>query len=277
MARSIQVIYNDLMPRVKEALGIEQTTVVSAVSVEGVIVYAFAFASNLLEQLWDLFKSDVNTLVGAKNPHTLLWYATAGEEFQLGYPLVESTLQYDNTGVSPEDVEASRIITYISVTEGNDALRVKVATEGATDLEVLTPSELNSFSAYMARKKDAGVTLSIESNEADKLRLEIDVFVDPLLFASNGTLIAPGEEPVRSVISEYLKNLPFNGVFALDLMVDNVQQINGVVFTQIRSAEWAYGLLDFSSISGFIIPDAGYLRFNEPTDLTINYRFQSPV
>lgn len=242
MARSVNTIYNDLIIKVKEGLGISEATVISAVSLEGILCYAFAVATNVVEQIFDAFKAEVTEAVSRLKPHTLKWYASIAELFQYGYELDSDTLEYDNTGLTDEDIAAAKIIEYVAVVELENVLRIKVAKQGALDLEVLTSPEQTAFEAYMNRKKDAGVKLQIESNEPDDLKLTADIYVDPLLFNADGTLIEGGD-PVRDAIKTYLKNLPFNGVFALALLVDEIQKVPGVVLPHILLAESRYGAL----------------------------------
>lgn len=277
MARSVQTIYDELLPKVKEALGIAPSTVITTTSFEGMLTYAFAFVSNILETVYDLFKVEIETLVAQKKPQTEQWYAEIAKDFQYGYTIDDETLEYDNTGLTPEQIEASKIIQYVAVVEGVNVVRVKVATQGSADLDVLNPDQLTAFSAYMIRKKGAGVKLSIESNTADSLKAEIDVYVDPLKFNANGGDALLDGEPLRDVVIAYLKKLPFNGIFAIDFMVDELQKQDGVVFTRVKTAEWRYGALPFTSIGAFVTPDAGYLRFENPEDLVLNYIFQNPI
>ena len=276
MARTVQEIYDGLMPKVKEALGIDPSVVISAVSIEGMLVWAFAFAANLVELVFDKVKAEIQAYVDNMKPHTRLWYANRVREFQYGYTIDDETLKYDNTGLTDEQVEASLIIDSVSVIDGDNDLQIKVAKQGASDLEPLDSDELNALESYMARMKDAGVKLNIASTEADQFKFTADIYVDPLLFNSTGFLIGSAEQPVHNAVKNYLKNLPFNGELSIDRLVDQIQQVSGVVFTQVTSAEHKYGDLDFTSVNAFVIPDSGYVRFENESDLQLTFKFRNP-
>jgi hypothetical protein len=154
---------------------------------------------------------------------------------------------------------------------------MKVAKLG-TDLEPLAAGELTAFRAYMARVKDAGVSLQIDSLVADKLKLELDVYYNPLILNSIGQRIDGSDlEPVKNAITKYLQNLPFNGVFVLTYLVDELQKVDGVTIPKVKVAQAKYGLFPFTSINELYQPDSGYLRFEVPGDLVLNYIPQSPL
>lgn len=231
-----------------------------------------------VEILFDTLKTEVNDLLAALKPHTLRWYAKKAAAFQYGCELAVDSDVYDNTLLTEEQVDATLIVKYVAVTEGNKLLRVKVATED-TDLEPLTEPQLEAFAEYMARIKDAGVRLQIESNAADSLKLSLKIFYDPLILNSDGQRIDGADsEPVQNAVKAYLKNLPFNGTFVLAYLTDALQKVDGVVIPHIVEAYTKYGALPFTSIDVKYEPDAGYLRIaDEEEDLTIEFVPQSQL
>ncbi len=226
-----------------------------------------------VEVLFDTHKQEMNDLLALLKPHTSRWYANKAKLFQYGYALPIDTDQYDNTGLTDEEIEESQIVKYSAVTEGEDGrLRIKVAKEG-DDLEPLEAGELISFSEYMARIKDAGVRLLITSNTPDKLKMEWDIYFDPLILNSVGQRIDGSElTPVQDAIKDYLKILPFNGVYVLAFHVDAIQKVDGVVIPHIKSALTSYAAFAFTSVNVQYLPDAGYLRFeDDEVDLVLNF------
>jgi hypothetical protein len=230
-----------------------------------------------VEVLFDTLKAEVNELLDVLKPHSLRWYATKARAFQYGYTLPIDSDKYDNTGLTETQISNSLIVKYAAVTELTKGLRMKVAKLG-TDLEPLAAGELTAFRAYMARVKDAGVSLQIDSLVADKLKLELDVYYDPLILNSIGQRIDGSDlEPVKNAITKYLQNLPFNGVFVLTYLVDELQKVDGVTIPKVKVAQAKYGLFPFTSINELYQPDSGYLRFEVPGDLVLNYIPQSPL
>jgi hypothetical protein len=276
MARSVDEIYNELLPKVKNALGIDENTIVSAVSIEGMLTYAFAFAANLVEQVFDKVKAEIQSYVDNMKPHSRLWYSNMVKDFQYGYEVDEETLNYDNSGLTEEEIAASKIVESVSIVDGDNNLQVKVARKDGDDLGAFSSDQLNALESYIGIKKDAGVKINLTSNEADQLKMSADIYVDPLLFNSDGTLIVTGETPVHDAIKKHLKNLPFNGVYSVVGHIDEIQAVDGVVFPGKVAIEHKYGDLGFTSISDFVIPDAGYLRFENENDLQLTFKFRSP-
>lgn len=230
-----------------------------------------------VEVLFDTLKTEVTELLDLLKPHTLRWYATKAKAFQYGYTLPADTDKYDNSLLTETQITTSQIVKYAAVTELTKGLRIKVAKLGA-DLEPLSAPELTAFRAYMARVKDAGVSLQIDSLPADNLKLELDIYYDPLLLNNVGQRIDGSDlTPVKTAIENYLKNLPFNGLFALTFLVDALQKVDGVVIPKIKVAQAKYGAFPFTSINEIYAPDSGYLRFAVPGDLVLNYIAQSPI
>lgn len=230
-----------------------------------------------VEVLFDTLRAEVNEILATLKPHTLKWYAGKALAFQYGFNLATDNDKYDNTLVSAEDADASMIVKYVAVTEQEKVLRVKVATEGA-DLEPLTAPQLAAFAEYMSRIKDAGVKLQIDSLPADKLKLSLRIFYDPLILNAVGQRIDGADlEPVQNAVKGYLKNLPFNGNFVLAYLTDALQKVDGVVIPHVVTASATYGLLPFTTIDVKYLPDAGYLRFENEADLTIEFVAQSQL
>lgn len=224
-----------------------------------------------IEVLHDTFKAEVNEVVAALKPHTERWYASKAKAFQYGYSLPLDSDVYDNSALTEAQIDDSLIVRYAAVTPVDKKLRVKVAKETG-DLAPLTAPELAAFAEYMARIKDAGVKLIIDSLPADKLKLGLKIYYDPLILDATGQRIDGSDnEPVQNAIDAFLKNLPFNGTFVIAYLVDALQKVDGVVIPHVASCETKYGALPFTSVNVKVVPDSGYLRFEVGGDLTIEF------
>jgi hypothetical protein len=212
-------------------------------------------------------------LLARLKPHTLRWYATKALAFQYGFNLAIDSDTYDNTGFTEEQIDDSLIIKYAAVTEGDDKkLRIKIVTETNGDLAPLSTPQKNAFTEYMKRVKDAGVKLQIDSLVADSLKLSLKIFYDPLTLNSDGQRIdGQQSEPVQDAVKTFLKNQPFNGVFVIAYLVDELQKVDGVVIPHVVSCETKYGAFTFTAVDVQYVPDAGYLRFENDADLTIEF------
>ncbi len=269
MARSIEEIYTGLIAEVRTALGIPDTTALSATSIEAMLAYAFAWASNLLEKIMDAFLIDLEATLAELKPHTITWYAGIVQAFQYGYEIDSATGTYNNSALTEEEVQASQIIAQVSLLEKGGELQIKVAKLGA-DLEPLTSAELTSLTAYMEKQKDAGVVLDLISEDADDLKMTLTAYVDPLLFNADGTLIQGGE-PVREAVESYLKQLGFNQEFTPAFLLDELSAITGVQLVSSQGIEIRTASVPYEIVGDFAIPASGYMRLASDADLVINY------
>lgn len=281
MARTINEIFTDKMNRVAAdaTLG-PLLTSTSQVAVFRLLLYISAVCDWTLENLHDLFKTEVNETIAAMKPHSLRWYAEKSKAFQYGHNLVQDADYYDNTGLTPSQIDASKIVAYAAVVEQQQLpgvrLRIKVAKIVGSDLGPLSAPELSAFQAYMQRVKDAGVKFGansegITSTAADALKLSLRIKYNPLVLDGNGQRIdGTVTTPVPDAIRNFLKNLPFNGVFSTAKLVDAVQAVDGVDDVKVDLVQTKYGALPFTSVDIDYIPDSGYLRIDN-ADLTIQF------
>jgi len=278
MARSITEIQQSIIDNIKaDGTLAPLTTSTSKTAIWRLLTRIVATCAWTIEVLFDTLKSEINDTLARMKPHTLRWYASKALAFQYGFSLATDSDTYDNTAISDDVIEASQIVKYVAVTEQTRSLRVKVATDNG-DLTPLSEPELEAFTEYMSRVKDAGVRLQIDSLPADRLKLQLRIYYDPLILDSNGQRIDGSDlEPVQSATKNYLKNTPFNGYFVLAYLTDTLQKVDGVVIPHVITASATYGDLAFSTIDVKYLPDSGYLRFENADDLQIEFVAQSQL
>lgn len=236
-----------------------------------IFLYVMAIVVYIPGMLQDIFKVDIDNTIAAMKPHSLQWYAGMAKNFQYGDNLVPETDYYDNTGLTDAQIAAKKIVSYAAVVEQERGVRIKVAKTVGDDLGALITDELNAFSEYMKDIKDAGVKLLITSGPADALKLILRIKYNPLVINSTGARIdGVTMTPVKDAIKTHLKNLPFNGVFSVQKLVDVIQSVEGVNDLNVDSVQTKYGALLFTAVDISVIPDAGYLRIADE-DLTITY------
>lgn len=278
MARTIEEIRAEIIAAKESELGLADLSSTSATSVWRLWVYVVAVAIWALEKIFDAHIAEVRGIIASEKPHTTRWYATMAKRFQLGFSLAIEQDYYNNTSYPEPIVASSKIIKQAAVTETANGLRVKVAKEeSGSDLGPLTPAELDGFAAYMAQIKDAGVRLYISSTVPDQLKLSLTIYYDPLILSATGERLDGSDTaPVATAITNFLKALPFNGLYLNSRLVDALQAVQGVVNPHLVSAQARYGALSFAPVAVEYQPDAGYLRIL-PTDLTITYLPHEPV
>ena len=252
----------------------------SKVSIESILFTIIATSIWTLEKLFDLHKKEVTDYIAQMKPHSLRWYANKAKAFQLGDDLAEDEDFYDNTGKTEEEIAGSRIIAHSAVVEQDRYLRVKVAKIVGDDLGPLsngTPTpeddELAAFSEYMQKIKDAGVKLIIDSNPADLMLLQLDIYYNPLILNSAGQrLDGKGDTPVQDAVKSYLRNLPFNGVLIKAHLVDVLQEVVGVIVPVVKSMQVKYGSQPYVEAQEFHTPDAGYIRLDPGVEFEPNFK-----
>lgn len=278
MSRTIAEIQQSIIDQVsKDAILKEKLTSTSRAAIWRLWTFVVATCQWTLETLFDLHKTEVTGIIDNMKPHSLRWYANMAKTFEYGYNLVDGEDYYDNSALTPDQVAVSKIIAYSAVVEQEKNLRIKVAKISDGDLAPLAAAEKTAFDEYMSRVKDAGVKLVIDSLAADKLKLSLDVYYNPLVLDSNGArLDGTGSTPVQDALRNYLKNLPFNGYVVQAYIIDALQQVSGVVVPVITEAQYKYGLFPFTGMGEIYNPDAGYMRIADE-DLTITFTPQSVI
>lgn len=249
----------------------------SKVSLENIMIDIFAFATWTLESLFDVHAKNVSDEIANLKPHSLRWYRSKARLFQFGHSLIEDSDQYDNTGLTDEQVRTAQIIKYCAVNEAVNESRliIKIATEdGEGNLKPIDEEQLTAFKSYLSEVKDAGNTITVTNYLPDLLYLTMVIYYDPLVFAPDGSLLIDGSRPVEKSINTFLKNLPFNGVLQLVKLIDAIQQIDGVEIPHLVSASSAWvnpssgGYNPPVLINAFKIPESGYFKPTNFSDIS---------
>lgn len=236
----------------------------STVSLENILFFVTATAVWMFgSELLNAHKTGVENMLAQLKPHTLRWYVNKAKYFRYGQPLIAESDLYDDTGLTDEQITQMQVVKHAAAVEGGTdvfLLRIKTAGESGDELRPLTTQELEALRAYFAQVKDAGVNLTVTSGTPDDLIGNIRVYYDPMLLSSTGASLSDGGEPVKDSINNYLKNLPFDGVFSIMALTDAVQAVAGVKIVQVMELKSRYGTAAYTIIEDKIIPDAGYLR-----------------
>lgn len=257
----------------------------SKVSLENIIFSIIAFANWTLETLWDIFKAENEAEMAKQKIHSKDWYRQKALDFQYGFPVINGTDQFDNTGKTDEEIETSKIVAQAACiklisTSGYGILRVKAAKSDGNDLVKLSEPEVTALRYYFMRHAtDAGTQLKVTSGDADDLKLHILIQFDPLILGTDGArLDGTAQTPVIDAIKEFLKSLDFNGALVLDDLRRKIRTVEGVSTVEILGAFSKYGSYNYEttgiqnvgSIEAVRVADAGYMKLDEE-NLTIQY------
>ena len=247
------------------------------------MIWIVAYCILVFEQILDVFKKDVEERIAATSPHTRNWYREKALAFQYGHLLVPETDYYDNTGLPEEQVAASKIVANAApvkqILSGAGVLRLKAVTSsGEGEWAPLSPQQLTALTDYMNDVSDAGTTVIVTSNEADDLKLSVDVYYNPQILSPTGAMLdGSNENPVLMSIKQYLKSLEFNGSLIISHLEDILNKLPGVEVSQVREAASKYAGYNYSDTGANIgvftqvrIADAGWMKLDEGTTI-INY------
>jgi hypothetical protein len=274
MARTIQEIQAEMITAIQANAILSALNSTSSVAIWRLITYVVAVSIATLEQLQDVFQANLLELVAKQKPHTLRWYQAKALAFQLGSALPAGEDVYDNSLLTPAQVEAEKIIAHAAAIEDDAILLIKVAKQVNNDLVKLAALEYDAFAEYLFLIKDAGVNTLVVSQDGDRLKLGMDIWYDPLVLTATGARIDGSDsEPVARVIKNYLKNLPFNGVFIKSRLVDALQRVEGVVVPEVRLCQATrFDSANFISVDIQYKPYSGWLRFEDVNvDLILTY------
>lgn len=269
---SLDGLESPVVPDTAQNMLAELTTA-SKVAIWRLIFWVIAVAINIHENLFDIFKSDVETRALEIVPATTRFYVIESLKFQLGDELefINDTFQYaDSTSVA---ALAKQIIKQASARDVNTIVTIKIAKDdGSGGLEKLSLTEKTAFEAYLDQFKIAGTKTIVISDDPDLLKVAYTIQFDPLVMKPDGSLIEDGTFPVQEAIDDFIKGLPFDNVFRVQDLTDAVQAARGVVNAVVDVVETKFGALEFSDIllvpTETFLPNAGYL-VTDPSPIVI--------
>ena len=264
MANTIDFYYQQIITQKENTTELDALDSTSAVADFNLWAYIVAVVMMVLDNLFSMHLAEVTNLIATLKPHGLQWYQSLALRFQYGQDTIPDSDQYANTGLSADQIKAQQIIAQAAVTEISTAtaigLRVKVVKLIAGVYTQLIPDELNAFTAFMNKQKDAGVNIIAQSLPPDGLKLAIQVFYDPLILKSDGSRIdGTAQTPVLDGINAYLQALPFNGEYSSTRLSNALQLVSGCILPNITLAQAQYGAFPYTSIDEVYVPDGGYL------------------
>lgn len=246
----------------------------SAVSLENIIFDDVATALWVNQQLFEQHKTDISAILNEQMSGTANWYAWKAKQFQFGQELVFETDYYDNTGLTSEQISSRQVVKYAAAVESLDKsiLYLKIATESNGNRQLLSAAQLTAFKNYLNAFQYAGVRIVVINDQPDHMKLTIDIYYNPQVLDETGKrLDGNANTPVQDAIRNYLKNLPFNGMYTNQALVDTLQTVDGVDISEIKFAASRYGVYtEFTEINAREIAHAGYYQISD-ANLILNF------
>lgn len=199
----------------------------SPVSVESILFHIFAATAYVIERMFDQFRADVDERIDANIIPTIRWYHSSALAFQYGDALVYDPEKYQFRYSTTD--ESKRLVKYVAVKDRGGSIQILVSGESYGVPTPLSGDVLTAFKAYMNSIKIAGVILAIQSIQADNIRINMSIQVDPMMINAAGVKLSDGSKPIITAINNYLKNIEYGGKFNKMKLVDAVQNVEGVL------------------------------------------------
>ena len=192
----------------------------SKVSIEGLLLYVVAFGIWAMEKLFDSHKTEVDTMLADRLPHTTRWY------------------QQRVLAMVPSGTEEAPV-KYCSVDDRGARLKIKVAGGEAGAREPISADHKAALESWLEEEKDAGLKITVVNLAGDDMEAALTVWYDPME-------LTPSEKPVEAALKEYVSNLDFDGVLSRNGIIDALREVAGVEMVRIdtlrskaaASAEW---------------------------------------
>lgn len=268
MARNISTIYNEIVSTKELNAELQALTSTSATAIWRLWAWITAAAIFTVEMMHDLFVAEVESVIAAKMPGTLLWYRNMCLLFRYGVQLevTDGRIGY------PENDTTPPLIAQCSVREAADGLVIKVAKEVSGELVPLIDDymqpELEAFTAFLAAVKYAGTPIRVININANLLKLEATVIYDPLLMTAAGVSITTGTRVVDLAIEAFLRNLPFDGRLKRSSLVEAMKAVPGVKDAHIDTIQHKYENYLYADIEISHVPESGYFKIDPGYPLT---------
>lgn len=242
MARTLEQINDRIIEQIQDNDALHTLDSFSKVAIYRLFVFIIATAIYLHELIFDAHKIEVDNLLFNQKSGRLSWYRFMAFNFQYGYDLVPDKDFYDNTGVSDEAIEASKIIKYCAVVEPDDESRIliKIAQE---ENGVLTnfkdEDQVEAVEAYFEEIKYPG-KITIINFLGDKLYLSIQIKRDALVLNEEGMSKLDGTMPVETATTAFMQELDFNGELLLSFLIAKIKAVPGVLDATLLNAETSW-------------------------------------
>ena len=247
MARSISVIKQQMIDTKNTYTELNGLNSVSNTSYWNLWFYIVAVAINLLEQIIDIFKNDIESNLINKAPAIKEWirnnvflfqYSSTTPQvisinpttYKISYPTLDTSLQ---------------IIKQCAVSIlANNIILIKTAK--GTPPSSLSNLEKTSLQSYLSSIMPAGIYFDIISVDADKIRLDADIYFDGAYSSSINT-------DVINAINTYLYNMPFGGRVYVSELEHTILSVSGVKDVNIKKISTRKDSETFNSTSNNLI------------------------
>ena len=227
MARTATEIQNEIILAVQADPTLIGLTSPSSVAIWRLWAFVVASSMEVQEQLWDVFKADLEQIAREAVPGTADWLQNRVLEFQYDATNPQVISVVNGKATYPTIDASLRIITRAAIKEqSNGRTLVKVAKDdGAGGLIPLTTIEENALISYLDAIGFVGIPIDTSTQFPDRLRFQGEIFY-------NGQYVETTVKTnVIAAINAYLKSISldeFDGKVVREQIIDAIQAVAGV-------------------------------------------------
>ncbi|MGB0522390.1 MAG: hypothetical protein ACPGJS_05490 [Flammeovirgaceae bacterium] len=285
MARTIAQIREDILTEKRNNPSLDvlvdtNETDASRTAIWKLWVYVIAYAVWVHENLWDIFRADIDSLLEQRNfAGTPAWYERQAKAFQLDDPVVVDpityNISYDNTGLNESQIAEKQIIKRIAFRRDFTSLSIIKAAKESSDLgraEKLTSAERQQFESYIRLVQFAGAQIVVQSEEPDLLALQANIYYDGFLkLADVKASIEGAANDQVGAITQYLSSIADDGVFNRNHLIDSIQQAGvDIEILSMKAAPFGENYPD-AELSFTYRTTSGYINLDLGNNTIINY------
>lgn len=207
----------------------------------------FANNTNILENITDIFKGDVEAIAAVSAGASNAWLQDKAFSFQYDATSPQVIQLINTVPVYPVVDATKRIISRCSVsTDLSNNVLIKVAKQNPP-IGLIT-DEISAIQSYFNIIGGAGITYLLSSGNADQLYIDADVYYD-------GQYQAVILANITTSLTNFLANLSsqnnFNGkvyMSAIEDAIRNTVGVNDVVLQNVKARQDATPFVDATSL-----------------------------
>jgi len=227
MARTVTEIQNEIIAAKTADTTLNALTSPSAVAIWRLWTRITASAIETQEQLWDVFKLELEQIAREAVPGTADWLQKRVLEFQYDAASPQVISVVDGKATYPVIDATKRIITRAAIVEQvNNRVLVKVAkNDSSGGLTPLTTDEINALISYLDKIGFVGIAIDTSSLFADRLKFTGEIFY------SGEYVETTVKAAVIVAIKSYLSSVSitnFDGTIIREQIIDAIQAVEGV-------------------------------------------------
>lgn len=242
----------------------------SALSVIEQLNQVYAGSAEILFDRLKLAEEELQEIADSAPWATEQWYIEKALEFRYGQELTVNQYTqyyYDDTGLEEDEIKEMQLIKQAACELCNKNLIIKIAGEDNDgNLSPVEDEKATAFKAYIEQVKRPGTPITIYNYSPDLIQIEYDIYFNALC-VENEVL-----ELCTEAVTDYLKNIIFNGFFSVTGLTDALQDVDGVEDPYFTVASRKrYFDSDFTEFERRIRAYSGYFTIDT---LTLNMKTQ---